>query len=360
MTGEHGEIILYRTEDGRAEVSMRAADGTVWLTQAEMAELFDTGVPNVNKHITSILEDGELTEATISQQEIVRLEGARQVRRQVLSYNLDMILAVGYRVRSPRGIQFRQWATTILREYLVKGFALHDERLKDPGGFDYFDELLERIRDIRASEKRFYQKVRDVFAATSVDYDKSSPVAGTFFATIQNKLVYAVTGCTAAELIVNRVDPGKPNMGLTSWKGVRVRKDDVTISKNYLDSDEISMLNMLTTQFLDFAELRARRRQELSMSDWIVATDRFIQANDMKVLADAGKVSAEHAKSIAHEKFMDFDTQRRALEAARADQESADEVREILARYEAGLLDELEQVEDDIEGRRDGRPGDAR
>ncbi|GIH71819.1 hypothetical protein Mth01_40720 [Sphaerimonospora thailandensis] len=206
MGGEGGELILYRTEDGRSQIQFRAIGGTVWLTQAEMAELFDTSLQNINQRINAILHDKELTEATINSKLIVRQEGARQVRREVLVYNLEMILAVGYRVRSPRGIQFRTWATTVLRDYLVKGFVLHDERLKEPGGFDYFDELLERIREIRASEKRFYQKIRDVFAATSVDYDGTSETARTFFATIQNKMIYAVTGHTAAELIIRRAD----------------------------------------------------------------------------------------------------------------------------------------------------------
>jgi hypothetical protein len=213
MRQDGGELVLYRTEDGRSQIQFRAVDGTVWLTQAQMAELFDTSVQNIQQRISAILEDGELTEATINSELIVRQEGSRQVRREVFVYNLDMILAVGYRVRSPRGVQFRQWATTTLREYLVKGFVLNDERLKDPGGFDYFDELLERIREIRASEKRFYQKVRDLFAATSADYDSTSELAWAFFATIQNKLLYGVTGRTAAELIVERADLGGPTWG---------------------------------------------------------------------------------------------------------------------------------------------------
>ncbi|MEU8279243.1 virulence RhuM family protein [Microbispora bryophytorum] len=350
MAEPSGELVLYRTEDGRNQIQMRAVDGTVWLTQAQMAELFDTGIPSINKHITSILDDGELPKATISSEEIVRQEGTRRVRREVLVYNLDMILAVGYRVRSPRGIQFRQWANTTLREYLVKGFVLNDERLKDPGGFDYFDELLERIREIRASEKRFYQKVRDVFVTTSADYDSGSETARSFFATIQNKLIYAVAGQSAAELIIARADPAKPNMGLRTWKGARVRKADVTVAKNYLDSDEISMLNMLTTQFLDFAELRARRRQQITMAQWVTATDNFITMNDMKVLPGAGKVSREAAEAICHDRFSDFDTQRQALEAARADAEAVSEMREI-ARGEGQLdaLGELEAAAEDLE-----------
>ncbi|MEV0624576.1 virulence RhuM family protein [Nonomuraea wenchangensis] len=353
MAEPSGELILYRTEDGRSQIQMRAVDGTVWLTQAQMAELFDTGIPNVNKHIASILEDGEITEATISSQEIVRQEGARQVRREVLVYNLDMVLAVGYRVRSPRGVQFRRWATTTLREYLVKGFVLNDERLKDPAGFDYFDELLERIREIRASEKRFYQKVRDVFAATSADYDPGTETARTFFATIQNKLIYAVTGQTAAELIVGRADPGKPNMGLTTWKGSRVRKTDVTVAKNYLNSDEIGMLNMLTTQFLDFAELRARRRQQITMTEWVTATDQFILVNDMEVLPNAGRVSHQAAESICHDRYENFDAQRRALETARADEEADREIRDLAGAE--NQLDVLEQIESAAEDLKEDR-----
>lgn len=358
MTGDSGELILYRTEDGRSQIQMRASGGTVWLTQAQMAELFATSVQNINQRVLAILQDGELTEATINSELIVRQEGSRQVRREVLVYDLDMVLAVGYRVRSPRGIQFRQWASTTLREYLVKGFVLNDERLKEPGGFDYFDELLERIRDIRASEKRFYQKVRDLFAATSADYDKASDLARNFFAGIQNKLVYAVTGHTAAELIVKRADPGKPNMGLTSWKGGVVRKGDVTTSKNYLSSDEISTLNLLTTQFLDFAELRARRRQQITMTEWVEATDRFIAMNDMDVLAGAGRVSSNDATTIAHDRFTDFETQRRALEAARAEDEAERELRELLAGDDADLLNELEQAENDVEQHHRRHPDD--
>ncbi|GAA3550342.1 virulence RhuM family protein [Nonomuraea rosea] len=350
MVEPTGELILYRTEDGRNQIQMRAVDGTVWLTQAQMAELFERTVPTINVHIAAILEDGELTEATIRRHQIVRQEGTREVRREVLVYNLDMVLAVGYRVRSPRGIQFRQWATTTLREYLVKGFILNDERLKDPGGFDYFDELLERIREIRASEKRFYQKVKDVFVATSADYDPASETARTFFATIQNKLIYAVSGQTAAELIVDRADPAKSNMGLTTWKGSRVRKADVLVAKNYLDSDEIGMLNMLTTGFLDTAELRARRRQQLTMAEWVIITNRFIEMNDMKVLSNSGRVSHEAAEAICHERYEDHDTRRRALEAARAGDDAAKEIRE-LAKAEAQLdaLHELESAVDDLE-----------
>ena len=239
-----GELILYRTQDGFAEIQLRAIDGTVWLTQAEMAQLFETSPQAITQLIKAIYSEGELAEeATCKEFLQVRTEGGRQVQRSLKAYRLDMILAVGYRVRSQRGTQFRQWATTALQEYLVKGFVVNDQRLKDPSGYDYFDELLERIRDIRASEKRFYQKVRDVFAMTSSDYDSKSDTAQVFFQTIQNKMMFAVTGRTAAELIVARANAVQPNMGLTSWKGVRVRKGDVIVAKNYLGQEELSELN---------------------------------------------------------------------------------------------------------------------
>jgi len=242
--GSEGELILYRTEDGKAAIQLRAVEGTVWLSQAEIAALFDTTPQNITLHLRNVQSEGELdVEATCKDRLQVQIEGERGVQRRVRVYSLDAILAVGYRVRSPRGVQFRRWASTVLREYLVKGFAMNDERLKEPGGLNYFDELLARIRDIRASEKRFYQKVRDIFKATSVDYDATEEAAKTFFATIQNKLVFAVTGRTAAELIVARADPAKPNMALTSWKGDRVRKGDITVSKNYLDGKEIASLS---------------------------------------------------------------------------------------------------------------------
>ncbi|GAA1008118.1 2-hydroxyacid dehydrogenase [Acrocarpospora pleiomorpha] len=348
-SGEQGgEIILYRTEDGHVEIQFRAVDGTVWLSQAQMAELFDRTIQNINLHILAILKDGEVSEATIKQHLIVRTEGSREVRRQIQVYNLDMILAVGYRVRSARGSQFRTWATTVLREYLVKGFVLNDQRLKDPGGFDYFDELLERIREIRASEKRFYQKLRDLFAAAG-DYDPASQRSRTFFATVQNKLIYAVTGHTAAELTVKRADLTQPNMGLTSWKGSRVRKGDVGTAKNYLSQDEITDLNMLTTQFLDFAELRTRRRQQISLSDWMTATDRFIGMNEMQVLTGVGRVSHEDAERIAHERYLTFDEQRRALESMRAEQEVARDEQDLLSWEPTDAIYELEQIDDGYE-----------
>ena len=316
-----GELILYTTEDGTASIRLRAEGGTVWLSQLEMAELFQTSVPNINIHIKNILEEGELpAEATIKEDLIVRQEGGRQVRRPVKFYNLDMILAVGYRVRSLRGTQFRQWATTHLREYLVKGFVMDDERLKEPGGWDYFDELLERIRDIRASEKRFYQKVRDIYA-TAVDYDPKSEAAQLFFKKVQNKMLWAVTGHTAAELISGRANPALPNMGLTSFKGSRVRQGDVTVAKNYLQQPEIDELNRIVVMYLDYAEDMARRRKIMTMREWEDKLDAFLQFNERDVLTHAGRISAQVAERLALERYAEFDARRREAERLAADAE---------------------------------------
>ncbi|CDM43632.1 putative DNA-binding protein [Pseudomonas aeruginosa WS136] len=246
------ELILYTTEDGRSHIKLRAKDQTVWLSQREMAELFDVSTDNVSLHLKNIFEDGELIpSATTEESSIVQTEGARRVQRPLKLYNLDAILAVGYRVRSPRGVQFRRWASTILKEYLLKGFVLDDERLKNPDGRpDYFDEMLERIRDIRASEKRFYQKVRDLFVL-SVDYDKTDQATQTFFATVQNLLLYAVTEQTAAELVTARANPDDAHFGLLHWQGTKVRKQDILIAKNYLSADEIDTLNRLVVIFLE-------------------------------------------------------------------------------------------------------------
>ena len=323
-----GELILYRSDDGRAEIQLRAEGDTVWLSQAEMADLFQTSVPNINTHIKNILEDGELSaEATIKEDLIVRQEGARQVQRKVNLYSLPMILAVGYRVRSPRGTQFRQWATAHLEEYLVKGFVMNDERLKEPGGWDYFDELLERIRDIRASEKRFYQKVKDLFALSS-DYRADDQDAHRFFAEVQNKLLYAVTLHTAAEIVVERANPDEPNMALTSWKGTRVRKQDVTIAKNYLTADEVDTLNRLVVIFLEQAELRAKGRQDLTLDYWRNNVDRLLDFNEKPILDGAGAISRQRMEQVAHERFEQFDAQRRRDEALEAD---AEDLRELEA-----------------------------
>jgi hypothetical protein len=325
-----GEIILYQTEDGQTQISLQARDGSVWLTQIQLADLFQTSVSNINKHIKGILADGEQPEATIENYSIVQIEGGRSVERQVSHYNLPMIMAIGFRVRSPRGTQFRRWAAAQLSEYLVKGFVMDDARLKEPGGDPYFDELLERIRDIRASEKRFYQQVRDVFAATSSDYDAKSDAASTFFKTIQNKMLYAVTGKTAAELIVDRADPAAPNMQLTSWKGSRVRKGDVTISKNYLTEAEVRELNRLTTMFLDFAQDRAERRKQTLMAEWIDQTDRFLTFNERDVLTGKGNMSHEAMETIVGKRYATFDAQRREAERLTAEQDDAAETLKVI------------------------------
>jgi hypothetical protein len=324
-----GEIILYQSPDGASEVQLRAEGGTVWLSQSEIAELFQTTPQNVTQHIKSLYLEGELIEgATCKELLQVRLEGSRDVKRPIKLYNLDVILGVGYRVRSPRGTQFRQWATTRLREYLVKGFVIDDARLKNVEQFDYFDELLEKIREIRASEKRFYQKVRDVYS-TSVDYDGHSESAQKFFATVQNKMLHAVTGKTAAELIVIRCDPAKPNMGLTSWKGSHVRKADVIVAKNYLTDDEIRELNRIVTMFLDVAEDRAARRKAMTMADWAAELDRFLTYNERPVLTDAGRVSHGRMEHLTSERYASFDTARRQAESTAAEREYEEELRGI-------------------------------
>lgn len=332
MSDSKGELILYRTEDGRTDIHLRAADGTAWLTQAEMAELFETTPQNITQHIRSVYEEAELAEeATCKDYLQVRPEGGREVRRTVKLYRLELILAVGFRVRSPRGVQFRRWAGSTLAEYLVKGFLLNDQRLKDAERADYFDELLRRIRDIRSSEKRFYQKLRDLFKASSTDYDGTAQTAKTFFATIQNKLVYAITGRTAAQLIVERADPDAEHMGLTNWVGDRVRKSDAVVSKNYLDAQELDQLNRLVTMFLDFAEDRAVRRIETRMGDWIAQTDRFLSFNERSVLTGPGRISHEQMDTIVGERYAAFDARRRATEALGADQEADDDLKQLQA-----------------------------
>jgi hypothetical protein len=314
-----GEIVLYTTDDGLANVQLRAIDGTVWLTQAQIAELFQTTKQNVSLHVTNLIDEGEVDAvATVKDFLTVRTEGARQVERSLTHYNLDMILAIGYRVRSPRGTQFRRWATTVLAEYLVKGFAMDDAKLKDAPQWDYFDEWLERIRDIRASEKRFYQKVTDLYA-TAVDYDSASDAAKAFFAKVQNKMLFAVTGKTAAEIIVARSDPEASNMGLTSWNGGRVRRADVSVGKNYLTETELSELNRIVTMYLDYAEDQARRRQVVTMAEWSDKLDAFLQFTGRDLLTHAGVVKAAVAKHLAETRFDEFDAHRRRIEAVEAD-----------------------------------------
>lgn len=315
-----GELILYATEDGTATIGLRAVGGTVWLSQREIGLLFDKDVRTINEHIRNLFAEGECDPAaTIRKFRIVQVEGGRQVERDVDAYNLDVILAVGYRVRSPRGTQFRRWATTVLREYLVKGFAMDDAKLKQAETWDYFDEWLARIRDIRASEKRFYQKVRDLYA-TAVDYDKDSEQAQAFFKKVQNKMLWAVTGRTAAELIGQRSDPDAPNMGLTSWKGSIVRKGDVGTAKNYLKAEEVEELNRIVVMYLDYAEDQAKRRRPVTMAEWADKLDAFLSFNEREVLTHAGRLRMEVAQRLAAERFEEFDARRRATEAVSADE----------------------------------------
>lgn len=321
-------LILYRTEDGQADFHLRAVDGSVWLTQAEIADLFQITPQAVTQHIRTIYAETELEAAATCKEDLqVRSEGGRQVKRKLLAYRLEIILAVGYRVRSPRGTQFRQWATRNLAEFLVKGFVMDDERLKNPGGWDYFDELLERIREIRASEKRFYQKVRDLFAL-SLDYADREQNAQHFFAEVQNKLLYAVTRKTAAELIVARADASQPNMALQSFSASRVRKTDVIVAKNYLSADEIDTLNRLVVIFLEQAELRVKDRQPLTLDFWHGNVDKLLAFNDRPVLKGTGSVSHAAMKTIVHERYEAFDTRRRIEEARLAD---ADDVQALEA-----------------------------
>jgi len=326
MTGEASNLILYTTDDGKATVSLMSRDGRVWLNQKQMAELFAVSKMNVSHHIANILQEGELDDSVVKHYFTTAADGKEY---RVLYYALEMILAVGFRVRGVRGTQFRQWANTHLSEYLVKGFTMDDERLMNPDGRpDYFDELLARIRDIRASEKRFYQKVRDLFALSS-DYRGNEAQTNQFFAEVQNKLLVAATGHTAAELIVGRSDPAKPNMGLTTWKGGIVRKADVIVAKNYLSADEIDTLNRITVLFLEAAELRVKRRMDLTLSFWIESVDKLLAANDFTVLQGAGSVRHEEAQETAAERYEEFDGWRRREEARFADEEDMEELRRI-------------------------------
>ena len=314
------ELILYTTEDGQNKIQLRADNGTVWLTQLEMAELFSATKQNISLHLKNLFADGELDpRATVKESLTVQTEGQREVRRTVALYNLDAILAVGYRVRSPRGVQFRRWASTVLSEYLHKGFVMDDERLKNPDGRpDYFDEMLARIRDIRASEKRFYQKVRELFALSS-DYDKTDKSTQQFFATVQNLLLYAVTQQTAAELIFARANPDDNHFGLLSWKGDKVRKQDILIAKNYLSEDEIDTLNRLVVIFLETAELRAKSRIETRMAFWQQRVGEIISSNGFPLLQDAGAISHAQMEQLTNQRYSEFDQRRKAEEAIAAD-----------------------------------------
>ncbi len=316
------DLILYTTEDGRSQIKLRTQEQTVWLTQLELAELFDATKQNISLHLKNIFEDGELDPAaTVKESLTVQTEGSRQVQRPVTLYHLDAILAVGYRVRSPRGVQFRRWASTVLKEYLTKGFVMDDERLKNPDGRpDYFDEMLARIRDIRASEKRFYQKVRELFALSS-DYDKTDKATQLFFATVQNLLIFAVTQQTAAELVMARANPADPHVGLLAWKGDKVRKTDIVVAKNYLTEDEIDTLNRLVVIFLETAELRAKGRQETRMAFWKQNVDQIIASNGFPLLTHAGTIRHQQMEMHTDALYRQFDQNRKQREAIAADQQ---------------------------------------
>ena len=316
---EQQNIIIYRTADGRASVALYAKDGKIWLNQQQMAELFATSKPNISMHIAKILKEKELNEISVVKKYLTTAADGKNYN--VIFYSLEMIIAVGYRVRGVRGTQFRQWATEHLTEYLVKGFTMDDERLKNPDGRpDYFDELLLRIRDIRASEKRFYQKVRDLFALSS-DYDKSDKATQMFFAETQNKLLYAITHHTAAEIVVNRADANKPNMGLTTWQGSIVRKGDIVVAKNYLQQDEIESLDRLVELFLTSAEERVKGRRDLTIDYWRKNVDSLLTFQEKDILHGKGNISNEEMETRVRQVYATYDAQRRQLDAQQADAE---------------------------------------
>ncbi len=312
------EFLFYQASNGETRVQVRLFKETVWLTQAQMAELFKTTKQNIAKHLKSIFSEAELEPDSVVNSWLTTAPDGKDYR--VFHYNLDVIISVGYRVRSTSGTQFRIWATRRLREYIVKGFVLDDERLKEAGnqGDDYFQELLERIRDIRASERRFYQKITDIYARCSVDYNANHPVSQAFFANVQNKLHWAIHGQTAAEVILNRADSSKPNMGLQTWKqapGGPIRQTDSKVALNYLDETELRRLNRLVTQYLDFAESMAERRQTMTMESWKEKLEAFLQVNEHQILTHAGKVSHEQAVAKAIGEFDKWDERRKAFEA---------------------------------------------
>ena len=321
---EEQNIIIYKTQDGKVKLSLYARDGSVWMNQNQIAELFDTSKQSISYHIINILEDNELDENSVVKNYLTTASDGKSY--EVTFYSLDMILAIGFRVRSKRGTQFRQWANRNLKEYMIKGFVMDDDRLKNPDGRpDYFDELLARIRDIRASEKRFYQKVRDLFKLSN-DYDETDKATQMFFAETQNKLLFAVTNQTAAEIVVSRADAQKQNMGLTSWKGSIVRKGDVFTAKNYLTEDEIDTLNRLVVVFLESAELRAKNRQDITMDFWQENVDKIIEFNDKKLLKDRGSVSKSQMEKIAGQVYEDFNNKRKIADAQEADLEDLKQI----------------------------------
>lgn len=309
---KESEIILYTTPQGNVKIEIRFEEETFWLTQKKLAELFDVEVHTINYHLKEIFKSGELNEnSTIRKIRIVQTEGAREVSREVDFYNLDAIIAVGYRVNSYNATQFRIWATNTLKEFIVKGFVMDDERLKQGQNFgkDYFDELLERIRSIRASERRFYQKITDLYAEASIDYDANAPMTQTFYKTVQNKLHWAITGHTAAELISTRANAALPNMGLQTWKAApkgKIIKTDVSVAKNYLNEEELKSLERIVSMYLDYAENQASRQIPMKMEDWISKLDAFLDFNEYHILTDAGKISAAVAKKLAETEYAKY------------------------------------------------------
>lgn len=341
---DSGEFILYQTEDGQTRIDVRLSHETLWLPQRLIADLFQVSIPTVNEHLKSIYEDRELDpSATIRNFRIVQTEGTREVTRNVDHYNLDAILAVGYRVRSHRGTQFRIWATERLREYLIKGFAMDDERLKRAGGGNYFEELLARIRDIRSSERVFWRKVLDIYA-TSIDYDPKAETSLLFFKTVQNKMHWAAHGQTAAEVVHTRANASQPNMGLTTWEGPKPRKADVSIAKNYLKQNELEALNRIVTAYLEFAELQAFNRKPMYMADWITKLDDFLRLSDREILIHAGRISHEAAKEKAESEFSRFREEQAALP------QPVDE-------HFAQSLDELKKIETQAKEAKKKAPG---
>ena len=327
MDNNKQNIIIYKTADGKASVALYAKDGNIWMNQNQLAELFTTSVPNISMHISNILKDGELEQNSVIKDYLTTATDGKEYN--VTFYSLDMILAIGFRVRSKRGTQFRIWANKNLKEYMIKGFVMDDERLKNPDGRpDYFDELLERIRDIRASEKRFYQKIKDLFSLSS-DYDADDKSTQMFFAETQNKLHYAVTGQTAAELIVSRANAKKLNMNLTSWKGSIVRKQDIFIAKNYLTHDEIDTLNRLVVIFLESAELRAKNRMDITIDFWRKNVDRILDFQDKKILTNSGSISKAQMEKQVNEIYKSFDKRRKEFEARQADNKDLEELKRL-------------------------------
>ena len=323
MEDDKKELIIYETPNGKLDIQLDLENETIWLDREKIAQLYNIHRSGVSRHIQNIFEDGEVDEkSNVQKMHIANSD------KPVEYFSLDIILAVGYRTNSAIAINFRRWATQTLKEYIIKGFVLNTERLKNPGGWDYFDELLEKIREIRASEKRFYQKVRDLFAL-SVDYKDDLKASNDFFAEVQNKLLHAVTNNTAAEIIVNRADATKPNMNLTNWSGSRVRKQDVIIAKNYLQQNEIKELDRLVSMFLDYAENQAQRRRQLSMSDWKEKVDGFLNFNDYEILKGKGVISRKQANEIAKKRYLEFDEARKNQEAIEADAEDLKELEAI-------------------------------